>query len=196
MGETVVVMMPIILSQTSNPDLFTARHWMFVPIDRAALRGWINLSGVALINFPGQRFDFVRDTVTLDINEDLRRAIGNAPYKPQPGFFFATLAIEQWVPFATVNARGTVIGINDVDRLIASDGSAADSFSLDPSQGAMLRVDVAVKDEQSEIFRLGYQLSLYGSLVEEPILEVQSAKALAAARSTKPQQPRRRKRRA
>jgi hypothetical protein len=180
-------MMPIILSQTSNPDRFTARHWMFVPIDRATLRGWINLSGVALINFPGQRFDFVRDIVTLDINEDLRRAIGNAPYKPQPGFFFATLAIEQWVPFATVNARGTVIGINDVNQLIASDGSAADAFSLDPSQGAMLHVAVAVKDEQSEIFRLGYQLSLYGSLVEEPILEAQS---------TKPRQPSRRKRRA
>src|SRR6266566_7927575 len=40
--------MPIILSQISDPDRFTARHWMFVPIDRATLRGWINLSGVAL----------------------------------------------------------------------------------------------------------------------------------------------------
>src|SRR5262249_9110768 len=127
------------------------------------------------------------DTVTLDINEDLRRAIGNAPYKPQPGFFFATLAIEQWVPFATVNARGTVIGINSVNEGTASDGTAADAFSLDPSQGAMLRVNVAVKNIQSEIFRLGYQLSLYGSLVEEPILEAQS---------TKPRQPSRRKRRA
>jgi len=186
-GGTVVVMMPIVLSQTSNPDRFTARHWMFVPIDRATLRGWISLSGVALINFPGQRFDFVRDIVTLDINEDLRRAIGNAPYKPQPGFFFATLAIEQWVPFATVNARGTVMGIIPTSTGTASDGSAADAFALDPSQGAMLRVEVAVKDQQSEIFRLGYQLSLYGSLVEEPILEAQS---------TKPRQPRRRKRRA
>jgi hypothetical protein len=190
-------MMPIVLSQTSDPDRFTARHWMFVPIDRATLRGWISLSGVALINFPGQGFDFVRDVVTLDINEDLRRAIGNAPYTPRPGFFFATLAIEQWVPFATVNARGTVIGINFVNERIASDGSAADAFSLvrdllgNPSQGAMLRVDVAVKDQQSQIFRLGYQLSLYGTLVEEPILEA----PIPATQSTKPRQPRRKKRR-
>ena len=191
-------MMPIVLSQTSDPDRFTARHWMFVPIDRATLRGWISLSGVALINFPGQGFDFVRDVVTLDINEDLRRAIGNAPYTPRPGFFFATLAIEQWVPFATVNARGTVIGINFVNELVASDGSAADAFSLvrdllgNPSQGAMLRVDVAVKDLQSQIFRLGYQLSLYGILVEEPILE----EPTPATQSAKPRQaPRRKKRR-
>jgi hypothetical protein len=189
--------MPIFLSQTSDPDRFTARHWMFVPIDRAALRGWISLSGVALINFPGQGFDFVRDVVTLDINEDLRRAIGNAPYTPQPGYFFATLAIEQWVPFATVNARGTVIPFNWVSTGLASDGSAADAFSLvrrlpiNPRPGAMLRVDVAVKDDRSQIFRLGYQLSLYGTLVEEQI----PAELTPATQSTKPRQPRRKTRR-
>jgi hypothetical protein len=27
--------MPIELTQSANPDRFTARHWMFVPIERA-----------------------------------------------------------------------------------------------------------------------------------------------------------------
>jgi len=160
--------MPIVLTQSDNPDRFTARHWMFVPIERVTeppnppvvpFRGLIILSGVALINFRGNSSNWVRDRVTLGINDDLARAIANAPYQPRPGFFFA-FVIEQWAPFATVNARFNANVANN-------DGTAADAFSLDPSFGATLHVDVAVRDTDAEIFRLGYQVSLYGRLLEE-----------------------------
>ena len=41
--------------------------------------------------------------VILDLNDDLVRAIANAPYQARPGFFFS-FTIEQWAPIATVNA--------------------------------------------------------------------------------------------
>jgi hypothetical protein len=114
--------MPIVLTQSDNPDRFTARHWMFVPIER--------------VTEPP-----------------------SPPVVPRPGFFFA-FVIEQWAPFATVNARFNANVANN-------DGTAADAFSLDPSFGATLHVDVAVRDTDAEIFRLGYQVSLYGRLLEE-----------------------------
>ena len=31
--------MPIVLDQSTNPDRFTARHWMFMPIERVTEPG-------------------------------------------------------------------------------------------------------------------------------------------------------------
>ena len=172
--------MPVVLSQSLNPDSFTARNFMFVPIERVTdppttrpgrppsgpFRGLIILSGVAIIGFAGEGREWRRDLVELDLNEDLGNAIRLAPYTPQPGFIFG-FAIEQFVPFATVNSRFTAVATDAQYR--EDDGTAADAFALDVPRGAVLNVDVAVTMANSRLERLGYHVSLFGTLVEQPL---------------------------
>jgi hypothetical protein len=162
--------MALLLSQTSNADRFVSRHRMFVPIERVTqppsstvpYRGLITLSGVAIINLHGtSEEDWHRERVSLDLNDDVARAVNTAPWQPRPRFFF-TYRIEQWVPFATVNAR--------YNRNVANhDGTAVDSFSLEPARGAMLHADIAIRDTDAWIYRIGYQLHLYVRLEEQPV---------------------------
>jgi hypothetical protein len=158
--------MTIFLSQSGNPSKFTARHAMFVPLGTPSnpFRGLIILSGVAIIDFAGNKpADWRRDQVILDLNVDFGQAIHLAPYSPpSPVEQFVGFSIAQFVPFATVNARlarllpSTVIHPND--------GTAVDAFWSSPG-GAMIQIDVAVRNSDSVIHRLGYHLSLYGTLV-------------------------------
>lgn len=161
----------LVFTQTTQANCFTARHWMFLPIERVTAppappatpyRGVITLSGVAIINLQGVTpNDWRRERVVLDLGEDYGKALALAPWKPKPGHFF-TFVVEQWVPFVTVNARYNRGPANN-------DGSAVDAFSLDPRQGnARINVDVAVRDSDAYIYRLGYTLTLYGYLQEQP----------------------------
>jgi hypothetical protein len=167
--------MPIFLSQSDQPSMFTGRHYMFVPIEtpsippRQRFGGLIILSGVATISFatpsggtlpaPGRR-----DRVILDLDEDLRRAILSAPYTlPSPLQQFGGFSIEQHVAFATVNGRH--VGLNPAEMSVyAIDRTAVDAF-WSSHGGATIQIDVTVFGKLSNIFGLGYHLSLYGHLV-------------------------------
>ena len=142
--------MPIVLSLSSNPNRFEARNFMFVPIvtppAHTGFWGLIILSGVAVFDFQGQvETDWTHDTVTLDLTEDSNKAIGLAPYRPQPGYEFQ-FEIHQSVPFATVNSRFH----QQSARVGSTDGTAADAFRRVPTAGlTILEVDVAVRDLHS-----------------------------------------------
>ena len=162
--------MPLQLSLSSDPGRFVSRHYMFVPIERVTqppsstvpYRGLITISGVAIVNLQGTtESDWFRERVTLNLNDDVARAVNTAPWQPRPRYFF-TYRIEQWVPFATVNAR--------YNRNVANhDGTAVDNFSLEPSRGAVMHVDVAIRDTDAWLYRVGYQLHLYVRLEEQPV---------------------------
>jgi hypothetical protein len=162
--------MALQLSLSSDPGRFVSRHFMFVPIERVTqppsstvpYRGLISISGVAIVNLQGtSESDWFRERVTLNLNDDVARAVNLAPWRPRPQYFF-TYRIEQWVPFATVNAR--------YNRNVANhDGTAVDRFSLDPSFGALMHVDVAIRDTDAWLYRVGYQLQLYVRLEEQPV---------------------------
>jgi hypothetical protein len=161
--------MAITLSQATQRDRFDARHWMFVPIERASqppnpptvpYRGCITLSGVAIVNFKGES-DWQTETFILDLTEDLSKAIAIAPYKPAPGRMFVPIA-EQWTVFATVNTRSN-------EHHAVDDGSGVDSFWRDVTHVAHIIVNVAMRDVDAFLIRIGYQLSLLVALQETAI---------------------------
>lgn len=164
--------MAVVLNPGQNPELFAGRHNMFVPIERVTqppnppttpYRGFVVLSGVAIINFKGNSVSqWRRERFQLWLNDDLRAAIGKAPWAAPPGTSW-WFHVEQWAPFATVNARHNL-------QVANNDGSAADSFGLDAARGAVLNVDVAVRDTDAVILRLGYELNLYGRLEAVPVI--------------------------
>jgi hypothetical protein len=165
--------MTIFLSQSGDPSKFAGRNFMFVPIEAPsipptdAFRGLIILSGVAIIDFAGNRpGDWRRDRVILDLDVDVGRAIHLAPYTPPPALQFVGFSIEQFVPFATVNAR--LARLLPQHAVNPNDGTAVDAFWSSPG-GAMISIDVAVRNIDSVIHRLGYQLSLYGTLIARPV---------------------------
>lgn len=173
--------MTIFLSQSGDLSKFTGRHFMFVPIEapsiqpthsfppRPVFRGLIILSGVAIIDFAGNRpGDWRRDRVILDLDVDFGQAIQLAPYTPPPALQFVGFSIAQVVPFATVNAR--LARLLPQHAVNPNDGTAVDAFWSSPG-GAMISIDVAVRNTDSVIHRLGYHLSLYGTLIARPVLD-------------------------
>ena len=171
--------MTIFLSQSGDPSKFTARQFMFVPIETpsvprggargGAFRGLIILCGVAIIDFAGDNpGDWRHDRVILDLDVDFGQAIELAPYTPPPGLQFEGFSIEQFVPFATVNSR--LARLLPEHAIHPNDGTAVDSFWSSPG-GAIILIDVAVRNTDSVIHRLGYHLSLYGALTAMPVAE-------------------------
>ena len=167
--------MPIFLSQSDQPSMFTGRHYMFVPIEtpsilpRQRFGGLIILSGVATINFaspsgsnlpaPGRR-----DRVILDLDVDFGQAIHSAPYTlPSPLQQFGGFSIAQHVAFATVNGRD--VGLNPAAITFYAVNSTAVEAFWSSHGGPTIQIDVAVRGKLSRIFGLGYHLSLYGHLV-------------------------------
>ena len=162
--------MAIQLSLQSDPKWFMSRHYMFVPIECVAqppsstvpYRGLITISGVVLLHLRGTtQNDWLRERVSLNLHEDVRAAVHAAPYRPRAGHHFS-FRIEQGVPFATLNARYNA-------NLANNDGSAVDTFSLETGNGSdvVLHTDVAVRDTDAWLNRIGYQLHLYVRLEED-----------------------------
>ena len=168
--------MTILLSQSADPSKFTGRHVAFVPTPAipppkhgGAFGGLIILSGVAIIDFAGNNpGDWRRDQVVLDLDVDFGQAIQLAPYTPPPPLQFVGFTIAQSVPFATVNSR--LARLLPQHAVHPNDGTAVDAFWSSPG-GATILVDVAVRNTDSIIHRLGYHLSLYGTLVAMPVSE-------------------------
>jgi hypothetical protein len=161
--------MPTTLSQSANADRFDGRHWMLIPIERASqppnppavpFRAQIVLSGVALIDFQGtSEPEWHREQFALDLGVDFGSALNLAPWPHPRGERWTLFQTEQWAVFATVNARFNA-------NTAYNDGSAVDRFWLDRSRGPVVLVaDVAVRDTDAWIYRIGYRVDLYGSMV-------------------------------
>jgi hypothetical protein len=75
--------------------------------------------------------------------------------------------VEQWAPFATINS--IYDAATAVDAGFAVDGFRpiiATSNNGIPNVFQSLEVDLAVRDRDAFIFRVGYQLTLVGRIVE------------------------------
>jgi hypothetical protein len=162
--------MAIQLSLHNDPKWFMSRHYMFVPIERVTeppsstvpYRGLITISGVVLLHLRGTTpNDWLRERVSLNLHADVLAAVNGAPYRPRPGHYFS-FHVEQGVPFATLNARYN-------EKEANHDGSAVDTFSLETGSGSdvVLHTDVAVRDNDGWLYRIGYQLQLYVRLEEQ-----------------------------
>jgi hypothetical protein len=150
--------------------LFEARNLMFIPIERVTeppnppavpYRGLVVLTGVVRIDLQGNSVTAWRaETYQLNIGEDFGIAINDGPYKPQPGSAFEA-HVYKAVPFATVSSRYNA-------GLANNDGTAVDRFrfSLPSPSDAILEVDLAVRDDDAHIYRIGYEVNLYVWLEE------------------------------
>lgn len=130
-----------------------------------------------MINLRGNsETNWLRDRVNLELGVDFSRALSLATYRARQGYFWQTMTAEQWIAFATVNARFNQSVANN-------DGSAADAFGM--INPASWWVDVAVRDTDAWIYRLGYHFTVYGTLVEGQIptwdLSLRNRKSASAA---------------
>jgi hypothetical protein len=105
------------------------------------------LSGIVLVGLMGSASGFRRDTFELVL--DIGGPTGQ--FGPPPSPFEWSWDVDQWTPFATINA-------------IAATGSADNAgFAVDNvgfREPATLVLDLAVRSSRAELFRVGYQLTL------------------------------------
>jgi hypothetical protein len=105
------------------------------------------LSGIVLVGWTGSTSGFRRDTFELVL--DIAGPTGQ--FGPPPSPFEWSWDVDQWTPFATINAIAATGSANNA-------GFAVDSVGFrDP---ATLVFDVAVRSSTAELFRVGYQLTL------------------------------------
>jgi len=165
-----------VIGQTTQSEKWAATNWVSIPapwrVDRVPTpdqQQWlIVLTGVVLIDFQGQRTDdWRRDQfdLILDLRDPLKESGRQAP--PGSSLVFS---VDQWAPYATINS------IFDALQSVNA-GYAVDSYRplladrQDPNLGSIprvfdgLEVDVAVRDTDAVILRVGYQVTLVGRIV-------------------------------
>jgi hypothetical protein len=150
----------ITLSERSQRDRFVSLH--FIGISLPDERVMITRSGIARVAFDGKSSDdWAREELQLLLN--LRSAIRRVqPRPPGKGLEWA-LRFEQWAPIAGPNA------IFNADQSINA-GYAVDTFRLDvpdePKTFVPLVADLAVRDADARLIRVGYYVTIVGRLEE------------------------------
>lgn len=150
----------ITLSERSTPGRFASLHFLGVPLTNN--RFMIIRSGVARVGLDGTTSDdWLREELRLYL--DLRNAIRRIqPRQPGEGLSWA-MRVEQWAPIAGLNA------IFDAATSINA-GYAVDTFGLavqdSPTTFVRLNADLAVRDSDARIIRVGYHVTLVGRLEE------------------------------
>jgi hypothetical protein len=171
------------ISQVSHPEKFTARHWLAYPVSPPTgypFAAVAVVSGIAMVDFTGAAVggDWKRDTINLDVTIDCVKALNQMrtilpPAQPEFSTVFSVPREPPggFIAFSTVNARFNA-------GPAVNDGSAVDYFALndwpgiigfasaeDTSAGGLiLRNDVAIRDSDAWLYRIGYQIQLYGQV--------------------------------
>ncbi len=154
---------------TQFTNQFAVANWVIVPTGQTPPRPedqkwYLVLSGVALFTFQGvSPDDWRRDSLRLEI--DLTGPIQASGRSAPPGRELK-FQVEQWAPFAIMNS------IFDQNQSVNA-GYAADAFrpiftTRDNVTQLFdtLEVDLAVRDNDAFILRVGYHLTLVGKIVE------------------------------
>ncbi|HET6418692.1 MAG TPA: hypothetical protein VFG19_00960 [Geobacteraceae bacterium] len=138
-----------------NPDdatRFSSQYWVQTPV--ANDRYLVTISGIVIIDYKGITSDeWRRDRLHLGIKF--------------PTDFFPKnkiLKLEQWAPFITINA------IYNKDESVNA-GWAVDNFGLDDvTIGGYISIwaDIAVRDSDGYLFRLGYNVTVSGYFADMP----------------------------
>jgi hypothetical protein len=144
-------------SEPSQEGLFKSQHWVNIPITND--RNLLTTAGVVILkdnqdNYQGLTSDEWR-------HDRLRLKILIPDYVRPSGKVFQ---IEQWAPFITINA------IFNKDEAINA-GWAVDEFDMIIPDDKILNgyvemyADIAVRDSDGILYRLGYTLSMTGKFV-------------------------------
>jgi hypothetical protein len=122
-------------------------HALAMPV--GDMRMFYSLTGVVVLSMKGAGEKWRRDTVRFGVGI--------------PGLAAAEgLQLEQWAPSITLNSIG-----NDHEAINA--GWAVDGFRLIGTDRALdtvtVEVDLAVRDVDGYVYRLGYSIGLLGKIV-------------------------------
>ena len=145
------IVVPIEINDTSNRDQFLTQH--FVHTESADGFHLWTLTGVVILSLRGSGERWRREQVNLGIT---------VPLIPRG----RALQLRHWAPFVTINAVGN-------DNVAHDAGWALDWFRLhDPEtpklRHVLIETQVAVRDSDGWVYRLGYEVTLSGTFVEEP----------------------------
>lgn len=174
-GASLAAVSALTASPAAAQVTYPVGNWVMLPapwrIDApprsASEQKWVMiLSGVAGVDFHSRRTsDWHRDSFHL--SPDTKPAIEWTGVRAQPGRKLA-FQVEQWAPYATLNAivdKGSAVNL----------GFAVDSYKLIfgtvgveriPKIFGGLEVQAAVRDDSAILHRIGYQITLVGSLVQ------------------------------
>ncbi len=174
---------PIVLTQ------FAGQNWLITPAALAAgenapasihdQKFLLTLSGVVMANLEGnstsqwrqETVSFLPDMAGPQNSGPLNWAIGRFRIPTPPGNFTVGFSLEEWAPFASLSS------IYDqhqaIDAGFAVDvwrpthfAQGVDAFTLLPVNNifAGLNVDVAVRDTDAWLYRVGYNITLLGKI--------------------------------
>lgn len=139
-------------------DQYAAQNYLTIPIQDGHYM--IALSGVALLDLKGGGDgSWIHDTALMSISLDQPLRLTGHP----SGEHLLAFALQQWTPLVTPSAFS---GYENF-------GVAVDSFYIDweggsPLQFIDLYADVATRDNNADLWRIGYSLLLIGDVVEVP----------------------------
>lgn len=155
------------------PDTIEDQKWLLV------------LSGVGVCNLKGQKTtDWTRETITLNPMPDMDGPLDFAIAEyhihiPAGASYYLAFQVEQWSPFATINA------IFD-ERESNYAGFAVDDCRMSPFSSGVntdnqlisnvftgITIDAAVRDSDAWLYRIGYNITLLGKIVFllKPVIE-------------------------
>lgn len=151
-------MPPIAISQITESDRFVSQHW--VRTHTADDKELITLTGIVLVDIKGTGQEWYRDELILTIR---------FPDLLPPDKW---ILIEHWAPFITINAIYN-------RRHAVNAGWAVDEFwgpgRVEVGNGGSITMHarIAVRDVDGWLFRVGYNLTLSGILIDPPEPEIQ-----------------------
>lgn len=168
---------------------FAGQNWLITPAalalneapprDIHAQKWLLTLSGVAIVNFQGNsEAQWLHETLILEptVVDPMNYAIATHSIPPPPGTegngYALAFQVEQDAPYASINSvfnQGQSINSGfavDVWRPNHF-GTGTDAFTHQPVGNLFsgLQVDVAVRDTDAWLYRVGYNISLLGKIV-------------------------------
>jgi hypothetical protein len=168
---------------------FAGQNWLITPAALAAGeappadihdQGWLlTLSGVAMVNLKGNSTDdwlhetlILKPTVTDPMNYAIARYAISPPAGTEGNNYEIGFQVEQLAPYASISS--VFDADQSIDAGFAVDvwrpnpyGAGIDAFS-DQYVGNIfsgLQVDVAVRDTDAWLYRVGYAITLLGKIV-------------------------------
>jgi len=150
-------MMTILITR---PDQFAVQNYLTQPL--GGNKFLISLSGVALVDLTGQQGSGWHHDIA-DMRLSLTEALRATGRTPRQGFALA-FALQQWTALVTPNA------FTDLNQAV-NFGVAVDAFQVDwrrgePHTDIRVTVDIAARDIDTFLHRIGYMLILIGDVVE------------------------------
>lgn len=174
--------MPITIVESASPQFFYSRHLIAYSLGNG--RHTIVRSGVVLLpneseeaaqeagrqwarsGFRGtSASDWRGESVVLEL--DLRPSINRLDPPPPSENAYWAFDIDQWAPIASLNSIYNSGASNNA-------GSSVNTFAIRqqaPAETVDLEMDVAVRDSDGYLYRIGFYVTLVGRLVQRQSVE-------------------------